>query len=130
MENLLRCTVTADALRQLRKDLRRKSSACGLNGRQLDGFVLAVNEIAANAIVHGGGSGLVTLWKAHEKLICEVVNKGNGIPPEATAGAGADLLAPGGRGLGLAGAMNFSIETSRGPGPAVVRVIARLPPRG
>jgi anti-sigma regulatory factor (Ser/Thr protein kinase) len=83
--------------------------------------VLAVNEIAANAIVHVGGSGLLTLWTADEKLICEVVDNGNGIPPEAADGAVADLLAPRGRGLSLTGAMGFSIEVSRGTGPAVVR---------
>jgi anti-sigma regulatory factor (Ser/Thr protein kinase) len=39
-------------------------AAAGLTGSRLDDFVLAVHEIAANAIVHADGGGRLILRRA------------------------------------------------------------------
>ncbi|MEV0596509.1 ATP-binding protein [Nonomuraea cavernae] len=65
--------------------LRRAVSACaageGLRGKRLEDFVLAVNEIITNALLHGGGSGRVRLWTRRGRLWCEVTDHGPGLPP-------------------------------------------------
>lgn len=39
-------------------------------------LVLAVDEIAANSIRHGGGVGMLRLWRNGERLVCEVQDRG------------------------------------------------------
>jgi anti-sigma regulatory factor (Ser/Thr protein kinase) len=43
--------------------------------RTLD-FVLAVNEVASNAVEHGYGVGELRIWRQGDELICEVHNAG------------------------------------------------------
>lgn len=58
-------------------------------------FVLAVSEIATNAILHGGGSGVVSLWRTDDELSCRISDDGPGMrdptagttpPPPSTKG--------------------------------------------
>src|SRR3954465_4027901 len=58
----------------------------GLTGQRLEDFVLAVNEIVTNAVRHAGGGGTLRMWLAESLLICEVVDKGAGIPVERLDG--------------------------------------------
>ena len=46
----------------------------GLIGSRLDDFVLAVHEIAANAIVHAGTGGRLTLQRAANGLRCLIAD--------------------------------------------------------
>jgi anti-sigma regulatory factor (Ser/Thr protein kinase) len=39
-------------------------------------FVLAVNEVASNAVEHGYGVGLLQIWRQGDQLICEVHDSG------------------------------------------------------
>ena len=59
---------------------------------------LAVNELAANAIVHGGGRGVLRVWSDDGHVVCEVADSGRITDPLA----GRRPVAPssyGGRGL-------------------------------
>ncbi|MFB9184944.1 ATP-binding protein [Dactylosporangium sucinum] len=128
---MLRCEFSAGTMRSLRKQLRRRALDCGLSGRVLDDFVVAVNEIATNAVVHGGGSGTLSLSTGDGQLICEISDNGAGLPLAAPDGdGGGDLVAEAGRGLHLARALAGPITVSRGAGPAVVRLVADLPAPG
>ncbi len=40
-------------------------------------LVLAVNELAANSICHGGGGGVVRLWSEPHAIVCEVCDHGH-----------------------------------------------------
>jgi anti-sigma regulatory factor (Ser/Thr protein kinase) len=64
-------------------------------------LVLAVNEVAANSIAHGGGSGTLRVWRDGGALVCEVSDRGHLDDPLADRrrpAPGQD----GGRGLWLA----------------------------
>jgi len=73
---LVRCMVTESGIR------------AGLSGSANGAFVQAALEIAANAVVHGGGHGTIELALLDGELRCEVTDDGPGLPrravPEAT----------------------------------------------
>jgi anti-sigma regulatory factor (Ser/Thr protein kinase) len=48
----------------------------GLPPGRLDDLILAVNEVATNAIRHGAGSGQVRVWRDEQYLLCEVFDAG------------------------------------------------------
>lgn len=54
--------------------------ACGLPEDGIDRFALAVNEIATNAVTHGGGLGQLWLWSEDHQLVCRVSDHGPGFP--------------------------------------------------
>jgi anti-sigma regulatory factor (Ser/Thr protein kinase) len=50
--------------------------AVSLPPRRIEDVVLAVSEIATNSVRHGGGSGLLRLWRDGAALVCEVRDQG------------------------------------------------------
>ncbi|MER7500180.1 ATP-binding protein [Nonomuraea pusilla] len=100
----------------LRRAVSEHAAYEGLSGRQLEDFVLAVNEITTNAVVHGGGRGRLRLWSQGGRLWCEVTDEGPGLPPgwmgDARPPAG---LATGGRGLWLARMLCDHVTIVSGP---------------
>ncbi len=111
--------------------LRHRVAVCaadaGLLGTRLQGFVLAVNEITTNAVVHGGGLGRLRLWRSARQLICEVSDAGSGLPDGVPVQQQPPADAPGGRGLWLTRALcdSFSVQTGRLG--TTVRLAAGLP---
>lgn len=63
-------------LRVLRETVLAHATAAGMpEGRALD-VMLAVHELAANAIKHGGGTGNLRMSVTHRELICQVSDPG------------------------------------------------------
>jgi anti-sigma regulatory factor (Ser/Thr protein kinase) len=115
--------------------LRHRVAACaaeaGLVGVRLQGFVLAVNEITTNAVIHGGGLGRLRLWLSARQLVCEITDTGPGMPggrlpphrqppPEAQ----------GGRGLWLTRTLCDAFSVRTGGFGTTVRLATGLPLRG
>jgi anti-sigma regulatory factor (Ser/Thr protein kinase) len=59
---------------KLRHLVAGQCAAAGLTGTRLDDFVLAVHEIAANAIVHAGAGGRLILRRAANGLRCLIAD--------------------------------------------------------
>jgi anti-sigma regulatory factor (Ser/Thr protein kinase) len=117
---LLERRIQRTGITALRAEVRREAMACGLSGQRLGDFLVAVNEIVANAIVHGGGSGRLLLWRAAADLVCEVSDSGPGLDQRRVQGSRPGPLALGGRGLWLARALVDSMTISnRGNGTTV-----------
>src|SRR6266545_953184 len=51
----------------------------GLSRHRVADLQLAVNELASNAITHGGGTGRLRLWPAGRQVICEVRDGGQAV---------------------------------------------------
>lgn len=51
----------------------------GASEQHVNQLMLAVEEIADNAIVHGGGRGLLRIWTSRRTLVCEVSDAGAGL---------------------------------------------------
>src|SRR5579859_4594069 len=66
---------------RLRRLVAGQCAAAGLSGSRLDDFVLAVHEIAANAIVHAGQGGRLTLRRAANGLRCMIADHQEAGPP-------------------------------------------------
>jgi anti-sigma regulatory factor (Ser/Thr protein kinase) len=52
------------------------TAAHGLGSTRGEDFVLAVNEVATNSLRHGGGRGVLRIWRNGKGLICEVRDDG------------------------------------------------------
>jgi anti-sigma regulatory factor (Ser/Thr protein kinase) len=65
-----------DDLREMRALVRAEALAQGLGPDCCDDLVLAVTELAANSIRHGGGGGMLRVWQDDGHLVCEVTDAG------------------------------------------------------
>ena len=68
----------------LRAAVRAHADGVGLPEDRASEVVLAVHELAANAIAHGAGHGRLRMWDLADVLSCEIVDGG---PPDAANGA-------------------------------------------
>jgi serine/threonine-protein kinase RsbW len=104
----------------LRKAVRRFAAQAGLHGQRLDDFVLAVNEIVTNAVMHGGGSGRLRLWRDNGAVCCEVSDQGPGLPAGRPTGQLPPTHQARGRGMWLASRLCDSVETATSPAGTTV----------
>lgn len=59
-------------LAEMRGFVRAAAERAGLGTRRVDDLLLAITELAANAIRHGPGTGTVAVWRDADALLCEV----------------------------------------------------------
>ena len=70
-------TFTPWQLIDLRSAVATATEAAQLSQPRAQDFVLAVNEVASNAVEHGYGVGLLQIWQQPGRLICEVHDSGS-----------------------------------------------------
>jgi len=63
-------------LAALRQIVTNQAAATGIPTGRISDLVLAVNELAANSVSYGGGSGLLRIWRSEGALVCEVRDRG------------------------------------------------------
>lgn len=114
---LLRMRFTAADLPILRLRVADAGAAAGLGQARCDELVLAVYELACNAILHGGGGGSLLLTRAEDSVRCRVSDEGPGFASTAARSGG---------GLWLAEQLTDALEID-GPeaGGAVVTLMVR-----
>ena len=91
----------------LRAAVLAQAGQAGLSEERASEVVLAVHELAANAVAHGGGYGRLRLWDLPGALRCEVLDigpAGAGCPPGPAAPGGAPGSPVAGGPLGTPGA--------------------------
>jgi anti-sigma regulatory factor (Ser/Thr protein kinase) len=121
---------TGADLPRLRLRVADAAAAAGLDEDRCEELVLAVYELACNAILHGGGAGRLVLSRADGSVRCQVSDDGPGFPDAMTPdllladSSTADAAIPGG-GLWLARQLTDEIEIDGGadtrPGGADTR---------
>ena len=89
-------------------------------------FVQAVDEVATNAIDHGGGSGLLRVWTDPRWISCEVSDTGAGLR-DPLAGRLPTGFTARGRGLWLARQLCDLVELHSDPAGTTVRLHLALP---
>jgi anti-anti-sigma factor len=74
----------ADSLYALRAAVAAHGLSAGLSPGRADDLVIAVHELAANAVRHGAGHGELRVWRAGHTLRCQISD--DGLPPAAEDG--------------------------------------------
>lgn len=65
----------------LRRNLADIARLAGMQNSRVDAFVFAVNEVATNSVVHGGGSGRYRTWVEDSNIVCEIRDLGRIVDP-------------------------------------------------
>ena len=111
------------AVRQL---IESRAQDAGLPRDRRQDIVLAVDEIASNAIRHGGGSGRLEVWLAADQLWFRVSDDGRGFAagPEPSL---PDARQTNGRGLWIATRVADTLAVNTGPSGTVVTGAFSIP---
>jgi anti-sigma regulatory factor (Ser/Thr protein kinase) len=88
-------------------------------------LVLAVHEVAANSVCHGGGRGMLRLWEQDDRLVCEVQDAGR-VEDPLVGRRPPSLGAVGGRGVWLAHQLCDLVQLRSGPAGTTVRLSFEL----
>ncbi|GAA3109942.1 ATP-binding protein [Streptomyces rectiviolaceus] len=129
---LLELPFTMSDLARLRLQVTRRAEDAGLCEPRLSDFVLAVHEVASNAVVHGGGKGRIHLAHTDAGLRCVIADSGPGLtrpkPCESAALPDADDAdeAENGRGLWLAQALTDHFDVAVCEAGTMVTLVALL----
>jgi sigma-B regulation protein RsbU (phosphoserine phosphatase) len=115
----------AGEVADLRRRVRTALRPHGFVGAQADDLLIAVNEIASNAVRHGGGAGSLRVWAGGD-LLCEITDRGNGFDPAGYLDrAGPPAPTPtGGLGLWIARKTTERLTVNSGPTGTTVRMVA------
>ena len=90
--------------------------AAGFSGERLQAFVLAVNEVITNVVLHAGGHGRIALRPAGESTWCTVTDSGPGIPERFQRPPDVpEAFEVGGRGIWLAYRLCDEVTMATGP---------------
>jgi anti-sigma regulatory factor (Ser/Thr protein kinase) len=87
----------------VRHEVSERLGAAGLSEDRLHGFVLAVNEVITNVVLHAGGGGRIVVRVADGSAYCTVIDSGPGIPEHLRSTPAVPATSEvGGRGIWLA----------------------------
>jgi anti-sigma regulatory factor (Ser/Thr protein kinase) len=73
----------ADDLPAVRRFVAEHARRAGLAANRISDLEVAVNEIATNAVIHGGGPGTLRVWPERGSVVCEVSDPGQLTDPLA-----------------------------------------------
>jgi anti-sigma regulatory factor (Ser/Thr protein kinase) len=127
VSSLLTLDFELGSVTRVRHLVTESARDAGLEGAALEDFVLAVHEALTNAVRHGLPPRGIALWTESGQLICEVSDRGPGIPAKAL-----DLDYPstrfdfGGRGLWLMNRLAHR-DVRTGPHGTTLRLCVDLP---
>lgn len=117
---------SADDLGRLRRQLRSWGARCGMGGQDTDDIVIAVDEIATNALEHGQPPACVRGWTAPDALFVQVDDQGRACIPATTGYQRPSTDARRGRGIWIARHLADVLSTHTGPtGTTVAMRFAR-----
>jgi anti-sigma regulatory factor (Ser/Thr protein kinase) len=111
----------AGSLRRVRAFITEQAERAGLGEESTATIVLAVGEIAANSLQHGGGHGEVRAWVQDRSLVCEVSDQGH-ITSPLVGRVRPVLDGRGGAGLWVANQLCDLVQIFSSPRGTTIRV--------
>jgi anti-sigma regulatory factor (Ser/Thr protein kinase) len=119
------------SLFSLRSAVAAHGSELGLTPHRVADLVLAAQELAANAVRHGGAvasvPGRLLLWREDGRVICRVTDAGPGLAdPDSVGTQRADVGASAGRGLWIVRQIVDTVEIESRTDGLTVTVSLRL----
>jgi anti-sigma regulatory factor (Ser/Thr protein kinase) len=101
--------------------VRQEAEDVRLHADTTDDLVLAVHEVAANSVVHGGGSGSLAVWRGVASLVVEV--RDPGVIDDVLVGRGSvELASEHGRGIWIANQLCDLVQVRSGEHGTQVRL--------
>jgi anti-sigma regulatory factor (Ser/Thr protein kinase) len=113
------------SLAQVRRRVEQAARQAGLSGSAVDDLVVAASELAANSILHGGGTGSLHIWRESGRLLVEVEDAGT-IDEPLAGRLHPELNQESGRGLWLANQLCDLVQIRSGTGRTTVRLQASI----
>jgi anti-sigma regulatory factor (Ser/Thr protein kinase) len=112
-------------LAAVRKRVKEAAEQAGIGPRRAADLVAAASELAANSVVHGGGTGTMSIWREGNHLLIDFEDRGTIEEPLAgRLHPAADQR--GGRGLWLANQLCDLVQIRSGALGTTVRVQAAV----
>jgi len=108
-------------LGEVRRRVTAAAERAGMDPTEVADLVTAVSELAANSVMHGGGSGTLRLWQENERLLAEVEDRGL-IEEPLVGRIQPDVHQEGGRGLWLANQLCDLVQIRSGEAGTTVRL--------
>lgn len=119
-----------DDITVVRHEVSGCLTAAGLGGDRLQGFVLAVNEIITNVVLHAGGPGRIVLRVTGGSAWCTVTDSGPGIPARhLDVPVVPEAYEVGGRGIWLAYQLCDEVTVATGPIGTTIGLRISMPRR-
>jgi anti-sigma regulatory factor (Ser/Thr protein kinase) len=118
---------TLGDLQSVRALVEDMAGAAGLTSEQASDLVLAVSEIAANAIQHAGGSGHLRVVRCGCTVSVVISDNGAGLARAATDPERPDAESLSGRGLWMARALCPDLRIANSPRGLTVTMVASAP---
>jgi anti-sigma regulatory factor (Ser/Thr protein kinase) len=118
---------TRGHLRAVRDFVAEHARRLQLDERRTGDLLIAVNELATNSLLHGGGAGVVRAWTDGDALVCEVRDRGR-IDRPLTGRERPRPERVGGRGLWMVNHLCDLVQIRSGPAENVIRVRMRTAP--
>ncbi|MGK5554256.1 anti-sigma factor RsbA family regulatory protein [Actinomadura kijaniata] len=108
-------------LAEVRRAVAATARSAGLPDDRVFPAVLAVAELAANAVVHVGGPGRLEVWWSPDELVYQIRSPGPAPLPPACGFLPPDPLSTTGRGLWMARQLTDVLEVGTCPGDGAAR---------
>jgi anti-sigma regulatory factor (Ser/Thr protein kinase) len=108
-------------LGEVRNRVAAAAEAAGLSPLAVADLVTATSELAANSVMHGGGSGTLRLWREDSRLLAEVEDRGR-IEEPLVGRLRPKISQEGGRGLWLANQLCDLVQIRSGERGTTVRL--------
>ena len=115
----------AEDLYELRHLVSGWAAREGMGAEEVDELVLSAHELATNSVRHGGGVGMLRLWRTAEALVCEVQDAGRLADPSIGSEQPGDSAVES-RGLWIARQLCDLVEIATGRTGTLVRLHKRL----
>ncbi|MFN8109390.1 MAG: ATP-binding protein [Thermoleophilia bacterium] len=113
-------------LARLRSAVRECATRRAVDAAELEDFLVAVSEIATNALLHAVAPRRASLWADEEELVCCIGDSGPGLPDPLAAHLPPVLTGAAGHGLWLATTLTDVIEFASDETGTVVIMRLRL----
>ncbi|MET7337250.1 anti-sigma factor RsbA family regulatory protein [Nonomuraea sp. NPDC005650] len=104
----------------------RRAAEMGFSGGRLDDVQLAVAELGANSLDHGGGSGTIRAWAEGGRLVCEISDTGH-ITDPLVGRSPVDPRQAGSRGLLIVNLLSDLVRVHTREGATAIRVYFDAP---
>jgi anti-sigma regulatory factor (Ser/Thr protein kinase) len=116
---------TRDELSAVRQLVGRETTAASLSAERGTDLVVAVSELAANSVLHGGGHGTLHVWRERGALLVEVRDRGT-IEQPLVGRLRPGLEQEGGRGLWMVNQLCDLVQIRSSPNGSGVRLRMNL----